>query len=80
MQGFPAKLGIFLAFGALVAGLLDLLENLLMLLALHGHYGGFSALATSLLAGGKFMFLTLAALYVIPLGFRLIVIKLLTGK
>lgn len=80
MQGFPAKLGIFLAFGALVAGLLDVLENILMLLALHGHYGGFSALATTLLAGAKFLFLALAALYVIPLGLRLILIKMLTGK
>jgi len=80
MQGFPAKLGIFLAFGALVAGLLDVLENIFMLFALQGHYGGFSALATSLLAGAKFLLLALAALYVVPLGLRLLVMKLATGK
>jgi hypothetical protein len=80
MQGFPAKLGIFMAFGALVAGLLDVLENIFMLIALQGHYGGFSAMATSLLAGAKFLLLALAALYVIPLGLRLLVIKMATGK
>jgi hypothetical protein len=75
MQGFAAKLGIFLAFGALVAGLLDALENILMLLALNGHYNDFSAWITGALVWSKFALLAMAALYVIPLGARLLLLK-----
>jgi hypothetical protein len=80
MQGFPAKLGIFLAFGALVAGLLDALENILMLFALDGHYNHFTAWMTGAFAWSKFLLLALAALYVIPLGARLLLLKAIGQK
>jgi hypothetical protein len=70
-----AKLGVLLAFGALVAGLLDAVENLLMLLALRDISSDFTAVLTSVLAGVKFLLLGLAALYVIPLGLRILLLK-----
>ena len=70
-----AKLGVLLAFGALVAGLLDAGENLLMLLALRGISSNSTAVLTSVLAGVKFLLLGLAALYVIPLGLRILILK-----
>lgn len=75
-KDLTAKAGVFLAFGALIAGLLDILENILMLLALNGHTSTASASLTALLAGVKFLFLALALLYVIPLGIRIILAKL----
>jgi hypothetical protein len=76
MKDMTAKAGVFLAFGALVAGLFDVLENILMLFALGGQYNTVTASVKALLAGGKFLFLALALLYVIPLGFRIIAAKL----
>jgi hypothetical protein len=80
MKDFPAKLGIFLAFGALIAGLLDVLENILMLFSLNGNYNGVTAFLTAFFATGKFVLLLLAALYVVPLGLRLIILKLIPAK
>ena len=37
MLGIPAKLGVLLAFGSLLAGLFDVTENILMLFSLNGH-------------------------------------------
>jgi hypothetical protein len=76
LKDFAAKAGVFLAFGALVAGLLDLFENILMLLALDGHYNTVTATLTATLAGGKFLLLALALLYVLPMGIRIILGKL----
>ena len=76
MKDFAAKAGVFLAFGSLIAGLFDVLENILMLFALNGHVNTFSAALTALLAGGKFLLLTMALLYVLPLGARIIIGKL----
>lgn len=70
-----AKLGVLLAFGALVAGLFDAGENLLMILALRGISSDLTAMLTTILAGIKFLLLGLAALYVIPLGLRLLILK-----
>ena len=70
-----AKLGVLLAFGALVAGLLDAGENLLMLLALRDISSDMTAVLTTVLAGVKFLLLGLAALYVIPLGLRILLLK-----
>jgi hypothetical protein len=80
MNGFAAKLGIFLAFGALVAGLFDTLENILMLFALNGHYNNFTAWLTTTLVWSKFLLLALAALYVIPLGARMLLLKAIGQK
>lgn len=76
MQGLPAKLGVFTAFGSLVAGLLDIGENILMLFSLNGYYNQISAWMTSAFAFGKFFLLALAFIYILPLGIRLLLLKL----
>jgi len=75
MKGIPAKLGVLLAFGSLVAGLFDVLENILMLFALQGHYNDVSALLTAFFATVKFSLLLLALLYILPLGIRLLILR-----
>lgn len=75
MIGFSAKLGVLLAFGSLIAGILDVLENILMLFALHGHYNNFSALLTTFFATAKFTLLLLAVLYILPWGIRVLVLR-----
>ena len=79
MQGFPAKLGVLLAFGSLVAGLFDMAENVLMLFSLAGHYNNFSAILTTIFSTAKFFFLFLALIYVFALGLRIILLRLI-GK
>ena len=79
MRGIPAKTGVFLAFGSLLAGLFDIAENILMLFSLNGLYNNFSALLTFLLATSKFFLLLLALAYVLPLGLRIIILRIL-GK
>lgn len=76
MNGIPAKLGVLLAFGSMVAGLFDLMENILMLFSLQGHYNNFSALLTTFFATVKFSLLLLAIAYILPLGIRLLLLKL----
>jgi hypothetical protein len=80
MKAFPAKLGIFLAFGAMMAGMMDVFENILMLFSLRGHFNGVTAWLTTFFAAGKFLLLALALLYVIPLGLRLIVRRIFSAR
>ena len=75
MQGFPAKLGVLLAFGSLMAGLFDVFENVLMLFSLQGHYNNLSAFLTATFATVKFSLLILAIIYIVPLGIRLLLLK-----
>jgi hypothetical protein len=75
MDGIWAKLGVLLAFGSLVAGIFDVLENILMLFALHGHYNNFTALLTTFFATAKFSLLLLAIFYILPLGLRVLIIR-----
>jgi hypothetical protein len=75
MNGTPAKLGVLLAFGSLVAGVFDVLENILMLFALEGHYNNVSALLTAFFATIKFSLLLMALLYILPLGIRLLILR-----
>lgn len=75
MNGIPAKLGVLLAFGSLVAGVFDVMENILMLYALSGHYNNISALLTTVFATIKFSLLLLAILYILPLGIRLLLLR-----
>jgi hypothetical protein len=75
MNGIPAKLGVLLAFGSLVAGLLDVLENMLMLFALNGHFNNFFAFLTTVFATVKFSLLLLAIVYILPLGLRLLLLR-----
>lgn len=75
-NGQVAKIGVMLAFAALIAGLLDILENLLMLFSLNGIFNYITVILTSFFASSKFILLGLALLYVIPFGFRVIVMKI----
>jgi hypothetical protein len=75
LKGTASKTGILLAFGSLIAGVLDCGENILMLLSLQGIYNGASAFMTAVFAYTKFFLLLMALLYIIPMG-----IKLATGK
>jgi hypothetical protein len=72
--GLSAKLGVLLAFFSLIAGMFDVLENILMMFSSFSLYTSISALLTAMLAGFKFFLLFLALLYVIfvgtPLFFR----------
>jgi hypothetical protein len=76
MDGFWAKLGVLLAFGSLVAGVFDVLENILMLFALNGQYNNFTALLTTVFAASKFSLLLLAFVYILPLGMRLLLLRM----
>ncbi len=79
-RGFVAKAGVMLAFGALVAGLLDFFENILMLFSLGGLVSQLTVILTSFFASSKFILLVLALLYVIPFGLVVIIQKLAYGK
>ena len=59
MKGFGAKLGVLLAFGALVAAHFDVLENILMLFTLSGHVHPVTTALTAVLASTKFILLLL---------------------
>lgn len=78
-RGLVAKMGVMLAFGALIAGLFDIFENILMLLSLSNHYNYLTTLLTAFFAVAKFILLGLALLYVIPFGIIVIVRKLIYG-
>lgn len=75
MNGFSAKLGVLLAFGSLMAGIFDILENILMLFALHGHYNNFTAVLTTFFATTKFTLLLLAVLYIMLWGMRVLILR-----
>jgi hypothetical protein len=74
-----AKMGVVLAFGAVIAGLFDVFENILMLLSLNDHYNYLTVLLTAFFAVTKFILLGLALLYVIPVGIVVIIRKLIYG-
>ena len=59
------RVGVLLAIGSMLAALLDVLENILMLFTLNGHFTSFSLLATTSLASLKFLLLILATIYVL---------------
>lgn len=73
-KGLAAKLGVLLAFFSLIAGVLDVLENILMTFSSFSMYNGMTAFLTAFFASIKFFLLFLALLYVIfvgtPLFFR----------
>jgi hypothetical protein len=76
LTGTVSKLGILLAFSSLVAGLLDLLENFCLLLSLHSYYSSTISIITFVFASLKFFLLTLAILYVLLFGAKLVLGKL----
>ena len=75
-HGTVAKAGQLIAKGALVAGFLDILENMGMLIALNGHISGSIALCTTFVSVIKWVLAIMALLYVltgvITLGYRII--------
>jgi hypothetical protein len=80
MKGFGAKLGVLLAFGALIAAHFDVVENTLMLFTLSGHYNAVTTMLTAILASTKFLLILLCLLYVIILGLRLLLLRLASQK
>lgn len=75
-HGMVAKSGQLIAKGALVAGFLDILENIGMLIALNGHISGSIAFCTTFVSVIKWVLAIMALLYVltgvITLGYRII--------
>ncbi len=80
MTGLGAKLGVLLAFGALIAGLFDVFENILMLVSLSGSLTDLSTGLTSFFASAKFTLLALCLVYVILFGLRLVFLKITGTK
>lgn len=74
-KGMAATMGIMLAFDALVAGLLDVSENILMLLSTFSFYNQATARFTAIFASAKFFILALCLLYVVLLGLPLVARK-----
>jgi hypothetical protein len=76
LHSTPANLGVLLAFFSLIAGIFDVFENVLMLLAYVGVYNFITTLMTAIFAGLKFILLGLSLLYVVIFGSRVIWLKL----
>lgn len=76
LNATSAKLGVLLAFFSLIAGIFDVLENILMLSAVIGMYSDISALLTTIFATLKFALLGLSLLYVVIFGSQVIWTKL----
>jgi hypothetical protein len=64
-QQWQKKAGKNFANGALVAGGLDVIENIFMLQTIYGEYGMFSTLFTFICAAIKFSLAALAVLYIL---------------
>ena len=73
-NGTVAKAGRLIARGALLAGFLDILENIGMLLSLNGHISGSTAFLTIFFSVIKWALALIAVLYVLTgvlvLGYR----------
>ena len=59
------KTGLWIATGALLAGLLDVLENFGMLYTLSGHSNNTITFLTAIFAGIKFLFVIIAIFYLL---------------
>ncbi len=64
-NGNTRRIGLLLSKGALIAGLLDLIENTGMLITLAGHQQAFIAMATAICASIKWILAILGILYII---------------
>ncbi len=78
LQSTPAKLGVLLAFFSLIAGIFDVLENILMLSAYMNMYNGVTTFLTAAFASLKFILLGLSVLYVVIFGSQVIWMKLVS--
>lgn len=68
LHGMVAQVGMLLSLFSMIAGMLDGMENILMLLSLGGWVYDLSTLITTILAGTKFFLLLLAFPYTIVAG------------
>jgi hypothetical protein len=64
-HGTVVKAGLLIAKGAILAGLLDILENIGMLIALNGHISGSIAFCTTFFSVIKWGLALIAVLYVV---------------
>jgi hypothetical protein len=64
------RIGAWIAFACLLAGIFDVFENLAMMAALRGRVGATGAAATTLLASAKFAILAIAVLYILSTSAR----------
>lgn len=64
-HGTVAKAGLLIAKGAILAGLLDILENIGMLIALNGHISGSIAFCTTFFSVIKWGLALISVLYVV---------------
>lgn len=78
LRGKASSIGVALAFFSLIAGLLDVLENLLMLTSIHIGYNDLTAFLTAFFAILKFMLLLLALPYILFFGSSVIMRKKLS--
>ena len=75
--GLTARSGTAIAFACLIAGLLDVFENLLMLSSLNGWFNTLTAIMTASLAWTKFGLLAIASAYIILFGTSLLMRKII---
>ena len=75
LDGKASSLGVLLAFFSLIAGVLDAIENMLMLASMHLFSSDFTSIITAILAALKFLLLALALLYIIFFGLFVIMRK-----
>jgi hypothetical protein len=76
LTGTVSKLGVLLAFFSLIAGLLDVFEDFFLLLSLQFHFSNVISMLTFVFASLKFFLLSVALLYALLFGAKLIVEKL----
>lgn len=72
LKGRAATAGVLLAFFSLIAGLLDVFENIFMLFATYDLYNDLTAILTCFLAAMKFLLLLIAFGYIILFGIGVI--------
>lgn len=65
LPGFAGKLGLWLRWGSVLAGLMDVVENLLMFKTLQGNITDMGTYSTSLCAKIKFGLLAICLLYLL---------------
>jgi hypothetical protein len=70
--------GVWIAFGSLLAGMLDVFENLVMSAQIKGGISNAGVLATYLLASAKFVLVGAAFIYILVQGTRLLISR--SGK
>ena len=64
-RGWVQRLGVLLAFGSLIAMLLDIIENIFMIFSIHFTTTTLTSLFTTVMATLKFLLIGLAIVYII---------------